>query len=210
MTALELATVGSIAWACLGLAEAIRRAWRRGTSSLAAVPVGSAWAGLAYAFGRGMSPRAKESAWQHPWVYAAGVLYHTGIVAAVATLVLILRRVPVPSPIAGALALLLLAAVAAGGALMARRIMSGLLRAISAPDDYAANLLVDVWLATAALSLLRPAASPAFLIATTLLGVCAPFGKIRHCVFFFLARGQFGWRLGRRGIVPSRKTEVRA
>ena len=42
-----------------------------------------------------------------------------------------------------------------------------------------------------------------FLLATVVLALYAPLGKIRHCVFFFLARGLFGARLGRRGIITS-------
>ena len=210
MTPLELVALGSIGWACIGLGEATRRAWRRGTSGAVAAPAGSAWPGVAYAFGRGMSPRAKESASQHPWVYGAGILYHSGVAGAVATLALLVGRVPVPSPVARALAFLLLSAAASGLGLLARRRTERLLRAISAPDDYAANLLVDAWLVTAALWWFMPGSSPAFLIATTALGFYAPFGKIRHCVFFFLSRSQFGARLGRRGIVQSRATGVRA
>lgn len=209
MTALEFAALGSIGWASVGMAAALGRAWRRGTSRVVAASVGPAWPGVAYAFGRGMGPRAKESASQHPVVYAAGILYHAGIAAGVGTLAVTLAHVRVPPLVVGALALLLLVSVAAGAGLVARRLTSALLRAISAPDDYAANLLVDAWLATAALSLLMPAASPAFLTATMLLGLYAPLGKIRHCVFFFLARGRFGVRLGRRGIVQSRRTGVR-
>lgn len=201
MTTLEAATLVSLAWAVIGLGAAVASAWRRGTSRVAGVSVGPAWPGVSYAFGPGMGPRAKESASKHPWIYAAGVLYHAGIATAAATLSMTLARIPVPSWLAGALAMLVFAAVASGVVLFARRASSVLLRAISAADDYASNLLVDVWLLTAALSLVIPVTTPAFLIATILLGFYAPLGKIRHCVFFLLARGEFGARLGRRGII---------
>lgn len=201
MTLLETAALGSIAWAIAGFGVAVAAAWRRGTSRVAGVSVGPAWPGVVYAFGPGMSPRAKESASDHPWIYAAGVLYHAGIATAAIALAVTLARIQLPSPAAGALAALLLASVAAGAGLLERRANSALLRAISAPDDYASNLLADAWLATAALSLMLPGTTPAFLVATILLGVYAPLGKIRHCVFFLLARGEFGARLGRRGII---------
>jgi hypothetical protein len=201
MTMLEAAALGSLAWAIVGHAAAVAAAWRRGTSRVAGASVGRAWPGVVYAFGPGMSPRAKESASKHPQIYAAGVLYHAGIAAAASTLVITLAGIRVPPLVARALAMLLLAAVAAGVGLLARRASSELLRAISAPDDYASNLLVDGWLATAALALILPEATRAFLVATILLGFYAPLGKIRHCVFFLLARGQFGAQLGRRGIV---------
>lgn len=201
MTTLEAAALASLGWAAIGLGSAVAAAWRRGTSRVAGSAIGPAWPGVAYALGPGMSPRAKESASKHPQVYASGVLYHAGIAGAASTLVLTLARIPVPSLLAGTLAVLMVAAVAAGAGLFARRMNSALLRAISAPDDYASNLLVDAWLATAALSLIDPQARPAFLVATTVLGIYAPLGKIRHCVFFLLARGEFGARLGRRAIV---------
>jgi nitrate reductase gamma subunit len=83
-----------------------------------------------------------------------------------------------------------------------RRATTPLLRAISAPDDYASNLLVVAWLVSGAVAVFLPARA-AFLGTTIALALYAPLGKIRHCVFFFLARGLFGARLGRRGIVTS-------
>jgi hypothetical protein len=201
MTPLEAAALGSIAWAIVGLGATVAVAWRRGTSRVAGVDAGPAWPGIAYAFGPGMSPRAKESAANHPWLYAAGVLYHAGIAAAALTLAVTVARIALPSPVAGALAVILIASLAAGAGLFARRASSELLRAISAPDDYASNLLVNAWLATAVLSLTLPRATTVFLVTTILLGLYAPLGKIRHCVFFLLARAEFGARLGRRGIV---------
>jgi hypothetical protein len=208
MTALEIAALGSVAWAVAGLALLVAAAWRRGTSRVAGIDVGRAWPGVAYAFGPGMSPRAKESASQHPGLWAAGMLYHAGIAAAGAALALTLAHVPLPSRVAPGLALLMLASAVAGAALLRRRAASPLLRAISAPDDYASNLLVDVWLALAALAAVLPAAIPAFLGATIVVALYAPLGKIRHCVFFLLARAQFGARLGRRGMVGAPRQGV--
>jgi hypothetical protein len=208
MTTLEAAAWVSAAWALAGLAISVARAWRRGTAPVVAAPAGSAWRGVAYAFGPGMSPRAKESASQHPFVFAAGVVYHLGILAALTTLALTLARVEVSGLAGRALLAMLLVAFGAGIALLARRLRSRLLRSISAPDDYAANLLVDAWLATAALAWITPGATSAFLVTAILLGLYTPLGKIRHCVFFFLARGRFGARLGTRGLVGSRAREA--
>jgi hypothetical protein len=208
-TGLHWGALASIAWASLALAESVRRAWRRGTTASPAAPAGSAWSGVAYAFGSGMSPRVKESAAQHPWIYAAGLLYHVGVAAAFVALALALSSISAPPAIAGALACLLFVAAAAGGALLVRRHTTPLLRAISALDDYASNLLVDSWLVTAGLSLLSRSTTPALLVATTILGLYVPFGKIRHCVFFFLARLQFGLRIGRRGLVGSSRPRGR-
>ena len=88
----------------------------------------------------------------------------------------------------------------AGLVLLARRRANPLLQAISAPDDYASNAIVDAWLASGALAMFTWSVTP-FLVLTIVLALYAPLGKIRHCVFFFLARGLFGTRLGRRGVV---------
>lgn len=202
MTFLEGAALASVAGSAAALAWMAAQAWRRPVPRATAAPVGSPWTGILYAFGAGMSPRAKESASHHPLIYAAGLAYHLGVVSGAAMLALRLGRTPVPPVFAAALGVLLAVGAAAGLVLLARRATTPLLRAISAPDDYASNLLVDAWLLAGALTVFSPSA-PAFLVATIVLAVYAPLGKIRHCVFFFLARGLYGARLGRRGIVRS-------
>ena len=200
MSTLEAAALGSIAWAVVALAWSAAQTWRRPTPRAVAAPAGSAWTGLVYAFGAGMSPRAKESASHHPLVYAAGLAYHVGIASGLATLAIVLTHVAPPRVVAGALGLAMLAGAAAGLVLLVRRSTDALLRTISAPDDYASNVIVDAWLVTGALAVFTPSV-PAFLVASIGVALYAPLGKIRHCVFFFLARGLFGARLGRRGIV---------
>ncbi len=203
MTALEATALGAVGWSLLALTASAARAWGRGTVATVAAPAGSAWTGVRYAFGAGMSPRAKESATQHPYIYLAGMLYHAGIFAGLATLFLALTGTAAPRAVTRPLAGMLLLAALAGAALLVRRMQVPLLRAISAPDDYASNVLVDAWLVSAALASLAPATTSPFLVLTIVLGIYAPLGKIRHCVFFFLARGLFGVRIGRRGIVAA-------
>ncbi len=201
MGPLEIAALASACWAIAGLSISATRAWHRKTSAVRAVPAGNRWRGVLYAFGPGMSPRAKESAFEHPAVYAAGVTYHAGVLSAVATFFIVIFRFSVPAAFAGALAALLVAAGIAGVALLARRLSTALLREISALDDYGANVIVDAWLFAAALACLQPETAPPFLSISFVLGLYAPFGKIRHCAFFALSRGVYGARLGHRGIV---------
>jgi hypothetical protein len=203
VTPLQVAALVSAGWAVVGLTGAAVRAWRRATVPLVAPPAGPSWPGMLYAFGAGMSPRAKESARQHPIVYVAGMLYHAGIFAALATFILVFTTLRPQTSVRIAFTTMLSAASIAGAGLVVRRTRTPLLRAISAPDDYAANLLVDVWLVTAAFSWMAPATTSAFLLASVVLAAYAPLGKIRHCVFFFLSRGLYGARLGRRGIIRS-------
>ena len=76
-----------------------------------------------------------------------------------------------------------------------------MLRRISAPDDYASNLIADLFLASAAVAAVRPALTTAFLAVATVLFAYAPLGKIRHCVYLPVARVIFGAQLGRRGVL---------
>jgi hypothetical protein len=173
-----------------------------------AAPSASAWRGLAYAFGAGMSPAAKESTRSHPFVYALGVSYHLGIFTALATLLWVVIAGPdrvAPVAVVRAIIIMLTAAGTVGGvALLVRRARTPLLRTISVPDDYVANALTTAFIALAALHLLVPRLEAMFLVVAMFLLAYAPLGKIRHCLFFFIARGHLGRHYGRRGTFPLR------
>jgi len=200
---LRLGVVACAAASGLALAWQLWRTRSFGLRPPRAAPAGSAWRGLLYAFGPGMSPAAKESTRAHPVVYALGVSYHLGIFTAIGVLARLTLGATAPTSVPRAVALVLLAAGTCGGAaLLARRAGSSRLRAFSVPDDYLSNLLATAFVALAAASLLAPAAAPAFLVASMLLLVWTPLGKIRHCLFFFAARGHLGRHYGRRGAFP--------
>jgi predicted small integral membrane protein len=173
-----------------------------------AAPSASAWRGIAYAFGAGMSPAAKESTRSHPFVYALGVSYHLGIFTALATLLWVViagpdRGQPVAA-VRAAIVVLMAAGTVSGVALLVRRARMSLLRSISVPDDYVANALTTAFIALAALHLVVARLESAFLVVAMLLLAYAPLGKIRHCLFFFIARGHLGRHYGRRGTFPLR------
>lgn len=200
---LRLGVAACAAGAALALAVQVWRTRSYGLRPPQAAPAGSAWRGLLYAFGPGMSPAAKESTRAHPFVYALGVSYHLGIFTAVGVLVRVVAEAAVPSPLPRYVAAALLAiGTLAGIALLGRRAASTRLRAFSVPDDYLSNLLATAFVALAALALLAPAAAPAFLVSSMLLLAWTPLGKIRHCLFFFAARGHLGRHYGRRGAFP--------
>jgi hypothetical protein len=190
------------AWAALALgAQLLRtRAFgrRRWISSEAAPP----WRGVAYGFGPGMLPAAKESARQHPAVYLTGVAYHAGVFAAFALLALSVAGLAPGGPVLPALRALGLMGAAAGAGLLVRRARSAPLRAISSPDDYLANALTSLFAALAAAGGLGPAAEAGFAGAAMALLLYVPVGKIRHCAFFFVTRYHSGYFLGRRGVLP--------
>ena len=200
---LRLGVVACAAGAALALAVQLWRTRSFGLRPPLATPAGSAWRGLLYAFGPGMSPAAKESTRAHPVVYALGVSYHLGIFTAVGVLARVVAGAPAPSAAPRAVALVMLLAGTAGGlALLARRAGSPRLRAISVPDDYLSNLLATAFAALAFAALVAPGAASAFLVASMLLLAWTPLGKIRHCLFFFAARGHLGRHYGRRGAFP--------
>jgi hypothetical protein len=92
--------------------------------------------------------------------------------------------------------------LAAGAALLLHRFRSKLLRAISVPDDYLAIAATCGLLTTArAFALLSRHPAP-LLVCTSLLPIYMLLGKLRHAVFFAVARADYGWRLGYRSVYP--------
>jgi len=160
--------------------------------------------GVRYAFGRGMDPRTKDGVRAHPFVLVAGMLLHTAIGAAILCLVFAALGLTLPS----ALRIVLLCAHAVGAvgglALLVRRLREPVLQAISVADDYASNLLAVAFVVTAACALLTPRANGLFFFASAVLAIYAPFGKIRHCVLFFITRARFGAFIGTRGVLVRR------
>jgi nitrate reductase gamma subunit len=164
-----------------------------------------------------MAPTAKESTRTHPGVWLLGVAYHLGVFTALGVLAWVLLgdgpgHAPANVLLSSALlssALLvvdtLLVAGALGGlGLLGRRAGSPVLRGLSHPDDYVANLLTTVFIALAAVRMWSPRLEPALLVAAMALFCYMPVGKIRHCVFFFLSRYHLGRHYGRRGTFPLR------
>jgi hypothetical protein len=179
-----------------------------GTRPPVAEASGSALRGILYAFGPGMAPTAKESTRTHPVVYALGVGYHLGIFTAFGVLAWSMRAAAAgalpPSPERQVALLLTLLGTIGGVGLLVRRARGPLLRAISIPDDYLANLLTTAFIALAGLRLLAGSLERALLVGAMMLLLYIPLGKIRHCLFFFPARWNLGRHYGRRGTFPLR------
>jgi len=161
---------------------------------------GSESTGVRYAFSTAFLPWAKESASGHLATYLAGIAYHAGLFAMLARLVVTLLPVAVPRELDRSLALLFGLALACGLGLLAKRLATPSLRALSLPDDVIANLLVDVALASAAGAALSPGTAPAFQLAGSLLLLYAPLGKLRHMLFLVTSRRLWGQYYGRRGV----------
>ena len=169
---------------------------------------GSRVSGVVYAFGKGMMPWEKESARKHPLTYAAGVVYHAGILAALVFLFCAVFSLSLP----GTLLLVLRVALVAGGAcglsLLAKRVLSRTLRKLSCPDDYAANAIVTLFVILAGVRAWQPRVitpvGPFFYVVSILMFLYVPVGKIRHCFFFFYSRVLLGIFFGRRSALPTR------
>jgi len=169
---------------------------------LFAEPRGRAGAGVRYAFTTAFLPWVKESASGHLASYGAGLLYHAGIFAMLACLVLSLTPLQVPPLVAHALAALFGASLAAGLGLLVKRLADVALRALSVPDDFVSNLLVDATLAAALAASLVPGATFVLQLVGAGLLLYAPLGKLRHMLFVLTSRRLWGAYYGRRGVLP--------
>ena len=190
-------------FAVVSLSVLVFKTFSFGRSSLHSEPRSQGGKGVLYVFGRGMMPWEKESAGKHLPTYLGGLVYHTGIFAALvylasrvfsvelsASLILIFRW--------GAAVGLL-----SGMALFLKRILLPVIRKISCPDDFAANLLVDVFLAFTVIRTYVESFAPFYYLVAIVMLLYIPVGKIRHCFFFFYAKMLLGSFYGRRGVLPS-------
>jgi len=198
MGALNVGVILAGTWCVGALAVQFGQAKAFGARKLYSKPAGDPRAGVRYAFIQGMAPQAKESVRMNPLSYLAGMLYHTGIFAAMALL---------GAKVAGLGSSRLLGVVALVGAigglsLLVKRLIKAHLRGLSCPDDFVSNLLATVFAGLAGGVAFAPGLTPAWLGATIALLIYAPLGKIRHCVFFFSTRYHFGAFFGRRGVLP--------
>ena len=199
---LELALGAAAAWALLALVLLGLRTRAWGRRVLHAPPAGDAAAGARYAFTKGMLPQAKESVRTHLPSYAAGVVFHTGVFVAFGLLAASLAGVAPGSALVRFGGAVAAAGALAGFGLLAKRVASPVLRGLSSPDDYVANLLTSVFASLAAVAAFVPDARAAWLLAGVALLLYVPVGKIRHCLLFFPARYELGRFFGRRGTFP--------
>jgi nitrate reductase gamma subunit len=189
-------------------------AWRLRIFNRLAAPAdrsparGDVGQGVLYAYTLGMAPWSKESTRRHWASYLRGVAFHLGIFLCLVVLVL---SPWVPRlPVIARLVLAVLATLAAVFGLIgfAARAVDANLKALSTPDDLFAVLMVSLFLASGALWLAMPAMQPVFYMTAAAMLVYAPFGKIRHCIYFAYARLFFGRYTGRRGVLPHSQQHV--
>lgn len=172
-------------------------------------PKGNPLAGVAYAYTLGMAPWAKESTRRHLLAYLRGVAFHLGIFLGLAALLAGPWLHLLPAAWKALAALGTGAGALFGLAGFAARLLEPNLKALSTPDDYASVSLVSLFLASASLGLLIPAAMPAFYLTAAILLVYAPFSKIRHCLYYAYSRLFFGRFFGSRAVLPHRQQVAR-
>jgi hypothetical protein len=194
---LAIAVIAASAWAVLGLALLRARARGYGARVLYAAPKGDPAAGVRYAFTGALLPGAKESVREHLPSYLLGLAYHAGIFAALALLVITLCGWAWPKALRLPIQILLGCGALGGLGLWLKRLLLPELRGLSHLDDFVSNGLATVFVA---LALTGP--TTAWLLSAILLLLYVPLGKLRHCLFFFVARRHLGAFFGRRGVFP--------
>jgi hypothetical protein len=156
-----------------------------------------------YSLTGAMMPWRKETASRHPVSYLLGIGYHAGIFLSFAWLALLYFGAGLPQAIASASGVFLWPAAFCGVALLVKRIATPPMRYLSNPDDYVSNLAATGFVALTAAALRHESAVPGLFIYAGILLLYIPVGKLRHAVYFGLARVYLGIFYGRRGVWPS-------
>lgn len=160
---------------------------------------GSPSKGVLWAFSLGLAPWAKESARIHWVAYVRGVIVHLAIFVGAAYLIATPWLALMPELLHISLAVLFgIGAILGLAGFWMRRADPGL-RLLSTPDDYFSLGLVTLFLASATASAVNAVFLPAFWVISGITLAYAPFGKIKHFMYFFYERVFVGLFFGRRG-----------
>jgi ElaB/YqjD/DUF883 family membrane-anchored ribosome-binding protein len=202
LTTLRVLLALSIGWSALALAAQVLRAWGGGRTDHARSQ-GTPMRGVVYNFTTAMTPAHKESVRNHPAKFAVGMALHVGLLLSLLVVVIMMVHVETGVRAAQLLRYPAIVSLVAGVYLAYRRTRDTNLQAMSSPDDFLAILCsCGLLLLIVALPHHLPWAWAALLTYGTLLFIYLPLGKLRHIVFFFVARGDYGRRLGYRGVYP--------
>jgi hypothetical protein len=197
----RLIAIAGLVLGALGIAARLRDIMNRPFKTDLSRARGSVRRGVLYAFTLGMAPWEKESTRLHWVAYFRGIVFHVGVFMAFAVLFASPWLSLVPQPLIWLAALVTAAGAVAGFAGAAMRWLDENERALSLPDDYLAVLLVSLFVTLACLASLWPAALPGLYVVAAVMSVYIPFGKIRHCVYFFYSKFFFGLGFGHRGVI---------
>jgi hypothetical protein len=159
-------------------------------------------AGIRYAFTTGMLPWAKESTRIHRLAYLRGIGFHVGIFAAIGTVLMSPWWRFLPPFLSWTLFWVLVSGAVLGAAGGIMRIAERNLRGLSLLDDHFAVWLTTLFIEMTALAVLNEGFMIPMYLISAVTFVYVPFGKIRHCLYFFFSRLFFGKFFGRRAVFP--------
>jgi len=154
-------------------------------------------------------PQSMESTRSRPFLYAQFVIFHLGVVAAIALSFFI----PYLPGIMEAAVMQLVFQISIGAAFVVgviriiRRFGNPYMRAISTPDDYFSLLLLTVWFGFAFLAVPNIIENGegimlTYFILTAFFLLYVPFSKISHYLYYPFTRYYLGKTLGHRGVFP--------
>ena len=148
-----------------------------------------------------MAPWAKDSARIHWKIYLRGIVFHLGIFIGVAYLIVSPWLIVMPNQLRLSLLVLFSVAAILGLVGFPVRLLDRTLRLLSTPDDYFSIALATFFLASAAVSVYSREYLPIFWIFSGITMAYAPFGKLRHFIYFSYARFFIGSVFGRRKVL---------
>lgn len=205
MSILEVVTAGialvGAAIFVVGVVYVLASAQRRPYQAEMAPIKGSPAQGVLYAYTLGMAPWRKESARIHWVAYIRGIIIHAAVFVAVPYLIATPWLAGMILPLRISLAALFGVGAILGLAGFWMRMADPTLRLLSTPDDYFSLALVTLFLTSAAASAASIALLPAFWAVSGVTMAYAPFGKIKHFIYFFYERVFIGLFFGRRGVL---------
>ena len=176
---------------------------------------GSDRAGAAYSLSNVALPGAMESTRKHPLFYAQFVIFHAGVVVAIAATFVIpyAPRLLESAAVVRAVQVVLALACLVGIIRLVRRLAKPALRLISTPDDYLSLALMILFFAAGATAVPNTperAEWPliAFFGLTAFFLVYVPFSKICHYLYYPFTRYLLGKKLGHRGVIPIARRPV--
>jgi hypothetical protein len=157
-----------------------------------------------YSLTIGMSPVKKETAFLHLPTYVAGIIYHLGSFYSLLLIVFHIIMFDLPVWITQISIFVLFGTSLCGLGIFIKRLFMKKMRHISTPDDYFSNILVTGFQLFSAFSLQYSDLTPYLYIYTGFLFLYLPIGKLRHVIFFVIARFYLALFYGKRGVWPQK------
>lgn len=167
--------------------------------------------GIIYSWANVAMPWAMESTRTKFFIYAQFVIFHVGVVAAIA-LSFVIPYAPgwLTPTVVLIFQILCLAACLVGVMRIIRRIGGKYMRAISSPDDHFSIWLLTIWFFFAFLSASNDLSGGewhllAFFILTAFFLLYVPHSKISHYLYYPFTRYFLGKTMGHRGVYPLKR-----